>query len=168
MSRSNFISLLAALAFILPVEQISALSVGDKLPDCKIMTSNSAETLNVQTYTGNVLYVDFWASWCPPCAKSFPYMNAMSNQYKDKDLKIIGINLDESPDDAGDFLNKHPANFPVFSDLDTECARAFAVQAMPTTYLVDRKGIIRHIHYGFRSSTADELQQKIDYLLAEN
>jgi len=129
--------------------------------------NNSSISFNLRQYTGQVLYLDFWASWCGPCAKSFPFMNKMEHAFKKQGLKIIAVNLDENKDDAHDFLVKVPAKFTVVSDNEQQCAKALNVQAMPSTYIIDKQGVVRHIHLGFRDGETDKLQMVIEQLLAE-
>ncbi|MGR9053812.1 MAG: TlpA disulfide reductase family protein [Gammaproteobacteria bacterium] len=139
---------------------------GEDLPACELVHPAVSEIMNLEAFRGKVIYVDFWASWCPPCAKSFPFMNQLVEEYKGKGLEVIGINMDESADEAAQFLAEHPARFAVMTDPDKSCAHAFDVKAMPSSYLIDRNGVIRHIHYGFRSGAADELKKNIEMLLA--
>jgi peroxiredoxin len=116
---------------------------------------------------GKVVYLDFWASWCTPCAKSFRFLNELDGDLKARGLQVVGINLDEIPEDATGFLTKHPARFTLAADRDFECAKAFDVQAMPSSYLVDRKGMVRHVHLGFRAGESGELRGLVEQLLAE-
>ena len=157
----------AALA-LTPLQTLCAAETGSKAPDCLLTSINDTQRYNLmQQFHGKVLYVDFWASWCPPCAQSFPFMNALEHDLKDKGLQVIGVNLDQAPEDAKTFLAKYPANFTVAADANEKCAKDFDVKAMPSTYLIDRNGIIRHIHLGFRAGEAEELRVLAEQLLAE-
>ena len=94
-------------------------------------------------------------------------MNALEQEFKDKGLQILAINMDETPSEAQDFLAKHPAKFTLLSDKDQQCAKAFAVKAMPSSYLIDRNGVVRYEHFGFRSGEVEEVKILIKQLLAE-
>ena len=160
--------LLLAIAGLVSITPLQAAEIGQQLSACSLTKlSNSQQPIEMNDYAGKVLYLDFWASWCPPCAKSFPFLNEMHQQYHDKDLQVIGINLDEVPEDAEKFLIQYPAQFTLASDLTKQCAEDLGVTAMPSSYLIDRKGIIRHIHLGFRASETQELREKVKQLLAE-
>ncbi len=150
-----------------PMQPLFALDKGDNMPDCALTPVGDTQRYNLQQFKDKVLYVDFWASWCGPCAKSFPFLNNLDKKYQGQDLKIIGINLDENPIDAQDFLAKYPANFTVVADIGEQCAKTFAVKAMPSSYLVDKKGVIRHVQLGFRTDEAKALDTLLEQLLAE-
>ena len=150
-----------------PIQTIIAAETGGKAPDCALTSINDTQRFNLQQFRGKVIYVDFWASWCPPCAQSFPFMNVLDHDLKDSGLQVIGINLDQAPEDAKAFLAKYPPNFTVVADANEKCAKDFDVKAMPSSYLVDRNGVIRHVHLGFRPGEAEELRVLAEQLLAE-
>jgi len=154
---------------MLIVKDTMAVSVNDTLPDCQLkQLHNLSKSLDLKQDQGKVQYIDFWASWCGPCAKSFPYMNHLHNELKNKGLKIIAVNLDEDVNDANNFLTKLPADFVTVYDQNQQCAKSFDVQAMPSTYLVDKQGVVRYIHLGFKASEIEELQFMVNKLLAEH
>lgn len=144
-----------------------AIDVGQAVPVCGTTTLINRSQINFQSLRGQVVYVDFWASWCGPCAQSFPFMNRLHSALQDKGLHIVAINVDENTDDAEQFLKNQPAKFKVALDSDNQCAKNFDVRAMPSTYLIDRKGIVRHVHLGFRDSEADVLEEQVNQLLKE-
>ncbi|MEI6269422.1 MAG: TlpA disulfide reductase family protein [Methylococcaceae bacterium] len=136
-------------------------------PNCALTSLNDTQPLNLQQFRGKVVYVDFWASWCGPCAQSFPFMNDLDRDLKDQGLQVIGVNLDENIDEAKQFLDKRPASFITAVDAEQQCAKNFDVKAMPSSYLIDRKGVIRHVHLGFRPGEAEEFRILVEQLLAE-
>jgi peroxiredoxin len=166
MNQRLLVSLCAALAFT-PIQTIIAAEIGSKAPDCALTKINDKQPYDLQQFQGEVLYVDFWSSWCPPCAKSIPFLNELDRDLKNSGLQVIGVNMDQAPEDAKAFLAKYPANFTVVSDANETCAKGFDVQAMPSSYLIDRNGVIRHIHLGFRDGEAKELRVLAEQLLAE-
>jgi len=146
----------------------SAVSVGENSPDCLLESiSPHKDIVKLEHPTNKVLYVDFWASWCAPCAKSFPFMNHLNRQFEERGLQIIAINLDENPDDIIPFLRRFPASFSIVRDKNQQCAKAFSVQAMPSTYLIDKQGRVRYIHLGFRPSETTQMLKIIQQLLDE-
>lgn len=156
---------IVALFFVSPLAR--AVEVGKPMPTCSLSPIGESQASDLNQYQGKVLYVDFWASWCGPCAKSFPFMNELQQQLKDQGLQIVGVNLDENLDDAKAFLGKYPASFTVMADVSKQCAKDFGVQAMPSSYIIDRNGVVHHVHLGFRPGEAKELRELVEKLLAE-
>ena len=144
-----------------------AIETGSPMPACMVSPIGESQGSDLSQYKGQVLYVDFWASWCGPCAKSFPFLNEMHEQLKGQGLQIVGVNLDENADDAKAFLAKYPASFTVGADVSKQCAKDFAVKAMPSSYIIDRKGVVHHVHLGFRPGEAQEIRVLVEKLLNE-
>ncbi|MGB5164775.1 MAG: TlpA disulfide reductase family protein [Woeseiaceae bacterium] len=119
------------------------------------------QTLELENYRGKVVLLDFWASWCVPCRRSFPWMNEMQQKYADAGLVIIAVNLDNDAAEAATFLKEYPAQFEIAYDTDKQLARSYNVQAMPTSYLLDRDGATIERHLGFKSAKTDEYEAAI-------
>lgn len=115
---------------------------------------------------GQVVYVDFWASWCKPCRKSFPWMNDMQAKYL-KNLQIVAINLDAEPELAAAFLEKVPATMPIVYDPQGDIATAYQLLGMPSSYLIDKKGKLRFAHKGFFTEKEALYENEISTLLNE-
>jgi thiol-disulfide isomerase/thioredoxin len=165
--KSKLIISIVAIAALMSIQPALALEVGNKAPNCALTVISDGQKYDLNQFQGKVLYIDFWASWCVPCAKSFPFFNQLHADLAGQGLHILAANLDENSSDAQDFLAKTPVNFMVAADSNKQCANEFAVTAMPSSYLIDRKGIVRHIHLGFRPGEAEELRSLLITLLAE-
>jgi thiol-disulfide isomerase/thioredoxin len=137
---------------------------GDSLPEMK----DSMFDRTVPETKGKVVLLDFWASWCVPCRKSFPELDKIYADFKDKGLVLIGICIDEKAADKDKFLAKYPVTFPIIHDKEQKYVAGIVVDAMPTSFLVDAKGKIRFIHQGFHGKeTVDELRKNIETLFKE-
>lgn len=130
--------------------------------------ASATENLQLNEYAGKVIVLDFWASWCVPCRRSFPWMNEMQQKYADQGLVVIGVNLDNDSDDAATFLQEYPVKFRIVYDTDKELAREFDVQAMPTSYLIGRDGEIVDMHLGFKVKQQNEYEAAILEALNQN
>jgi thiol-disulfide isomerase/thioredoxin len=148
-------------------ESLTAAQDAPAAPACKFSIDKAAAPVDLGRYRGQVVYVDFWASWCGPCRQSFPFMNEMHNELGAKGLTVLAVNLDEEAGDAQSFLAKHPASFQVAGGDNQACASAFQVEAMPSSYFVDRAGKVRYVHHGFRGGDAQLLRGLAAILLAE-
>ena len=113
------------------------------------------------SHAGKVVIVDFWASWCKPCRRSFPWLNAMQAKYADRGLVVVGVNLDNDPGAASAFLERYPAQFSIVYDDDKTLARRFEVIAMPSSYLLGRDGRVVETHMGFKVREQDEYERAI-------
>jgi thiol-disulfide isomerase/thioredoxin len=145
-----------------------ALEAGAPMPDLAApRIDDPAQSLSLASLRGNVVYVDFWASWCVPCRLSMPALDALYKRNRARGFAVVGVNKDVSAADAQRFLAKVPVTFTLVSDGRDAAARAFDVKAMPSGYLVDRKGVVRKVHRGFTAETGDTLAREIDELLKE-
>ncbi len=125
-----------------------------------IISSNTTAELafDLTEFKGKVVVLDFWASWCVPCRRSFPWMNSMQERYGDDGLVIIGVNMDSDPAEATAFLQEFPADFQIINDPDGELAREHDVIAMPSSYVFDRSGVLLTRHLGFKVKRQDEYE----------
>lgn len=154
-TRMRRIILLLLLAF--PV----TLAAAETRPAPDFALPTSSGTVSLHDLRGKVVYVDFWASWCGPCRQSFPWMNSMLEKYRSQGLVIVAVDLDKTRDAAGEFLYAFSPKFTVAFDPAGKTAEAYRVEAMPSSFLVDRDGKIVYTHEGFESSKAATLEQKI-------
>lgn len=160
-------SLLALTAVILTAQPANSAAKDNAMPNCALTSLEGKQTEDLHQHHGKVLYVDFWASWCGPCAQSFPFLNDLNREFSAKGLHVIGVNVDESAEDAQSFLAKHPASFNIAADASGQCPKNFGVKAMPSTYLIDRNGVVRYTHLGFRTGETKKLREMVEKLLAE-
>lgn len=123
--------------------------------------------MSLEALGGKVVYVDFWASWCGPCRISFPVLEQLQSELGPDGFEVLAINVDEVESDARQFLSDVPVSYLVVRDADGATPRAFGVMGMPTGYLIDRQGIVREIHQGFRKSDGEQLRNSIVELLGE-
>ena len=135
-------------------------------PDFKL--EGQQKQVKLSDYRGQIVYLDFWASWCQPCRKSFTWMNKMQSLYGEEGFKVIAINLDESRQKADKFLHQIPANFDVAFDPRGNTAATYKVKAMPSSYLIDKHGNVIHANLGFRGNDEEKLEAKIIKLIRQS
>jgi thiol-disulfide isomerase/thioredoxin len=143
----------------------SATGVGEGAPAFSLATSRG-DTVTLDKLRGQVVYVDFWASWCGPCKRSFPWMNELAQRYGDKGFTIVAVNVDKKREDAERFLAQVPAQFTVVYDAAGATPAAYAAKAMPSSYLIDRSGKVVMIEQGFRDEQKAAVETRIRDLLA--
>ena len=145
-----------------------AVEVGDPAPDFTLPAiEDSGTEITLSDLRGKVVYVDFWASWCAPCLLSLPLYNDIYNKYSDQGLEVVGINIDNPIEDGLDFLLDTPLDFKIPADPDGETSTLYDVYGMPTSFLIDRDGVVRMVHEGFRNGDIELIDEEIRSLLAE-
>ncbi|SJM96349.1 TlpA family protein disulfide reductase [Crenothrix polyspora] len=146
---------------------IHATEAGQAAPQFALPTLQQDQVVTLSQYSGKVVYIDFWASWCAPCRTSFPLLNKLHKKLKSQGFEIIAINLDEDKTKAAQFLKEIPVGFNVLTDAKGEWADKFVVESMPTSFIVDKLGVVQHVHHGFTANDITELEKKITELLAK-
>jgi thiol-disulfide isomerase/thioredoxin len=122
----------------------------------------------ISAHQGKIIYLDFWASWCGPCRKSFPWLNDMQKKYQQQGLVIISVNVDNEKALAEEFLTQVPAKFKVFYDPKGKVARKFKLKGMPSSYIIDRSGKVVSTHVGFSDSKKPKYEQALVQLISNN
>jgi len=143
----------------------SAASVGDFIPEFELLSSNQKKE-NITDFRGKLMFINFWASWCAPCRKELPLLSQL--QDRNKDLVVLAINIDSEYDNAIRFLDRYPFSGVVMFDQEASVVDQFKAQAMPTSYIVDRHGKIRFVHYGFdKEKDPQKWDEELGSLLSE-
>ncbi len=131
------------------------------------LKSNSGSNIRLAEQRGNVVMLNFWASWCAPCRQEMPHLNALSQQYSALGFNLMGINVDEDPQAANRAINNLKVAFPVLFDSDSRIAELFSVDAMPTTIIIDKDGNIRHWHRGYQAGYENSYAKQVANLIRE-
>lgn len=157
-----FIAALAALGGWTPISAnvAAAAELGEPAPAFALQDA-AGRVVALESLRGRVVYVDFWASWCGPCKRSFPWMNEIHKRYADQGLTVVAINVDKKREDAERFLARLPAQFTVVYDPSGATPAAWKAKSMPSSYLVDAKGTVTMIESGFRDERAAEVEERI-------
>lgn len=132
-----------------------------------ITPTQAGSLLDLTGLRGRVVYLDFWASWCAPCKQSFPWMQSMKETYERQGLTVVAINLDRDRADANKFLEQFKPTFDVRFDPKGEIAESYKVEGMPSSVLIDRHGVARFTHMGFRPVDGAVYEAQLRELLDE-
>ena len=163
MSKTILAAPLKTLVFLLISLLINAAAVASKAPSFEL--PSDAGRFSLEQYRDQVVYVDFWASWCVPCRHSFPWLNEMQARYADDGFKVIGINVDKEKARAQKFLELIPASFEIAYDPEGTVAELYSLKVMPSSFLIDQNGNLVHKHKGFKASDASRMEDMIKKLL---
>jgi len=155
------VAMLAAVEAIAWAPTARSVTNGEPAPACVVAVLDGGRSVNLADYRGQVVYLDFWASWCAPCRESFPFMNELQRELAGKGLQILAVSVDKTPEDARRFLARYPAQFSIALDAAGTCPAAFQLQGMPSSYIIDKGGAVRAIHAGFRNRDRAEIRQQL-------
>jgi peroxiredoxin len=161
MRRAIVLSLLLANA-------ASAVEPGAPAPGFRLPTFDSGQPVSLADYRGKIVLVDFWASWCSPCRQSLPLYAKLRDNYSAADFAVVAIGLDEDVADGKAFLAEHPTGYTTLQNPQGDIAKAFDLKGMPSSYLIDREGIVHARHVGFTPKDIDALKKEIDGLVAKH
>ena len=122
---------------------------------------------SLSQYKGQVVMVNFWATWCGPCQQEMPLLEQMYKKYKPAGFTLIGVNVDKDAPPVKELLARKPVSFPVLLDPQSQVSKAYHVDEMPSSVIIDRKGDIRYIHRGYKPGDENEYQDRIRQLIRE-
>lgn len=129
------------------------------------MATLAGDEVTLAQYQGQVVLVDFWASWCAPCRFAFPYYADIYNRHSTQGFVVAAISIDEDVEQARQFARRYGLPFDILHDSQRQAASAFSVLQIPMTFLLDRQGRVRYVHRGFDASKAARLEEEVMYLL---
>ncbi len=131
--------------------------------------SPEGKAVKLSDYRGKVVLLDFWASWCGPCREEMPFLVDFYQDNQKSDFQTIAVNLDDKAENVRNFLSKFyiPPGFLVLVDREKEIPQLFDIKAMPTTIFIDKKGVPRFRHNGFKASYKEQFQKELSELLEE-
>ncbi|OUS28862.1 redoxin [Gammaproteobacteria bacterium 45_16_T64] len=131
------------------------------------LPSNLNKTLKLSDFRGEVVMVNFWASWCGPCRQEMPLLDDLQKRFKKIGFTVLGVNIDEDVADAKNLLKEIPVSFPVVFDSKNKVSEIYQLDSMPTTVMVDRKGNKRFLHRGYKPGFEVDYERQIRALLRE-
>lgn len=145
---------------------VSSAVIAEQLASTTVSPSQQQLAALLSQNKGKVVLLDFWASWCSPCRRSFPWLIEMQNTYREQGLTIIAVNIDVERADAEKFLTDFAVNFNIIYDPDAVIGRQYQLKGMPSSFLIDKEGIVRYQHTGFVIDKLDQYEQHIKTLIA--
>lgn len=131
------------------------------------LDSMAGQPLSLEQFKGQVVMINFWASWCGPCRQEMPLLEQLHAKYKPMGFTMIGVNVEPDSTLAAGFLSKTPVTFPILFDTKSEVSKLYQVAGMPSTVIVDRKGNLRWIHRGYKPGDENAYLDQIRALVRE-
>jgi peroxiredoxin len=155
---------LAALLIALPV--LANVDTNSVAPDFTL-NAQGGKSVELTQFKGQVVMLNFWASWCGPCRQEMPLLDSIYKKYSKLGFTIIGVNVEPDSKAANDWLKQTPVSFPILYDTDSKVSKLYGVSGMPSTVIVDRKGTVRMIHRGYKPGDEEEYLSSIRTLMRE-
>ena len=151
------------LVFVGPIQASNNSGVA---PDF-ILKNNYSESIHLKDQIGDVVMLNFWASWCGPCRQEMPHLEKMYKEYSQAGFTILAISVDEDTAEADRFMSELKVTFPYLYDNNNKVSELFGVEAMPTTILIDRLGRKRFMHKGYQPGFEQKYLREVKLLLRE-
>lgn len=138
--------------------------IGNPAPAFDLPAQSGGKRASLDKAQGKVLLVDFWATWCGPCRASFPKYEALAKKFED-DVVVVGISEDDEADGIADFAKETGATFTLAWDAEKSVAGSYHPDSMPTSFIVDKNGLVRFVHSGFRAGEEKEIEAQVKSLI---
>ena len=160
--RNRIVAIAAALLIAMPV----VAATGGPAPPFSL-ASRDGKDVSLTQYQGQVVMINFWASWCGPCRQEMPLLESIYKKYKPLGFTLIGVNVEPDQKEAENFLKQTPVSFPVLFDAKSKVSGLYNVQVMPTTVFIDRKGNVRLVHQSYQPGAENLYMDQIRSLIRE-
>jgi len=131
------------------------------------LNSNAGKPLALADFRGQIVLLNFWASWCGPCRQEMPILEQLNRQYHGKGVTLLGVNVEPDSAAAVQWLKATPVTFPILFDTDSKVSSLYEVAGMPNTVIIDRKGLVRYIHRGYSAGAENDYLNQIRALIRE-
>jgi peroxiredoxin len=161
----SLIALLAVFGALLPLA-VSGDIVGQSAPDFALRSMHGSP-VRLSEHLGEVVVINFWATWCGPCRQEMPLLGELYGKYRQAGLVLLSVNIDERAEPAIEMAQTLKVSYPVLFDTRKEVSRAYDVGAMPVTVLVDRAGVVRYVSEGYKPGYEKRYTEKLRELLNE-
>jgi thiol-disulfide isomerase/thioredoxin len=158
---------IAALAAILTLALPAWVGAADVQAPAFTLQSLDGRTVTLTQFKGEVVMINFWASWCGPCRQEMPLLDSIYKQYKDMGFTLLGVNVEPDSHNANAWLKQTPVSYPILYDPKSQVSQLYQVQAMPTTVIVDRQGIVRFVHNGYLPGDENQYMNSIRALIVQ-
>jgi len=145
---------------------VSSLALANAAPDFTL-PSSTGENVRLAEQRGQVVMLNFWASWCGPCRQEMPLLDAMFQRYSSAGFVLYGVNVEEDNTDAIKLIKQLGVSFPILYDAESKASSLYQVDAMPTTVLIDKKGQIRFVNRGYKAGDENKYRDQIRELIKE-
>ncbi|MEM9403463.1 MAG: TlpA disulfide reductase family protein [Pseudomonadota bacterium] len=157
----------ALLSMLAAVSLASSGTLAGKTAPDFALKSNSGANIRLSEHRGEVVMINFWATWCAPCRQEMPLLEALFSRYERVGFTLLGVNIDDDPRRAMSMAQELGVTFPVLFDSTKDVSKLYEVNAMPVTVILDREGNVRHVHHGYKPGYEEKYLSEVRALLRE-
>ena len=162
--RTRIAAMIAAAALALPALAVNP--TGSPAPQFTL-GSRAGQSVSLAQYKGQVVMLNFWASWCGPCRQEMPLLESIYKKYNRLGFTMIGVNVEPDSNAANEWMKATPVSFPILYDKDSKVSKMYDVAGMPSTVIIDRTGKVRVLHRGYKPGDENEYLDSIRTLVRE-
>ncbi len=162
----NFGRWFTGLCIVLIAAEGFAVGLREEAP-ALTLKSLEGSNLRLEEYRGQVVLINFWASWCGPCRQEMPVLDRLHHRYEDTGFAVLGVNVEGDPESARETVDKTQVTFPILLDDGQKVSELYSLEAMPSTVVIDRDGVIRYIHHGYKPGDEARYVEVIKELIKE-
>ena len=167
MRQAKLVKIIAFVAAVLcSVHASASVNVSEQAPDFTLK-SLDGQNLRLEEYRGQVVLINFWASWCGPCRQEMPILDQLHKRYEDTGFAVLGVNVEGEIAPAQKIVDKTNVTFPVLIDEGQSVSQMYDLEAMPSTVVVDRNGVIRYVHMGYKPGDEAKYVEIVKQLIRE-
>ena len=163
---NNLYRLVLVAFIVLSSMHSHAVAVQDEAPDFTLK-SLAGNNLRLEEYRGRVVLINFWASWCGPCRQEMPLLDRLHRRYEDTGFAVLGVNVEGEVEPAQEIVDKTKVTFPVLIDEGQKVSEMYNLEAMPSTVVGDRDGVVRYIHLGYKPGDEAKYVEVVQALIRE-
>lgn len=164
--KMHAVKKIVTLSLLLVTSLIGVNANADPAPDFTLKSS-SGDNVRLAEQRGQVVMLNFWASWCGPCRKEMPLLDEISKRYSAAGFVLYGVNVEEDNTDAKKLIKELGVTFPILYDTESKASSLYNVDAMPTTVVIDKKGVIRYVNRGYKAGDESKYRDQIRELIKE-
>ena len=155
------------LIVMLACQLLSPVFASDELAPDFTLADAAGRQVSLGDLKGQVVMINFWASWCAPCRQEMPLLEQIHQKYQPLGFTLLAVNVEENSADGQAFLKERPVSFPVLYDPANGISKLYDVVAMPSTVLIDRKGNVRYLHHGYKPGYENDYIDQVRELSRE-